>query len=244
MIGLFILQEAMFQKIFNLSYSSAMWWSAIGTIFLGIAAVLQERIRQAWIGNPELRATVSLSPPDCHFINIHATMNGRPMYTFPSYYFRIKVWNDGRYRAETVQVFAEKLEKKTDKGWVRVEKFLPMNFLWSHVRQPYMDTIPPKMYRHCDFAHIIIPGARRSDFLEREPSPRDVDDYPDTIMSFDLEVKPNNYGHLIYPGTYRLSVLIAASNAKPKRQIIEYSHMKWFNDENEMLEKGITLTIK
>ena len=61
------------------------------------------------------------------------------------------------------------------------------------------------------------------------------------VLDLDLAVKPNTGSHLIYPGRYRLGIVVTADNSKPVKKIFELN-LNDFWDDNEavMLEKGLT----
>lgn len=216
---------------------------AVGTITLAIVAIWQDKIR-AWVSKPELDIDVEMSPRDCHktFITkrqspLRLSENGTDCY-----YLRIRVKNEGNRRAEMVEVFvADLLKKQADGTFKRVESFMPMDLLWSHIRKPFFDIISPGMEKHCDVGHIIDP-AKNAEFGYKKDPGEDIQDK--TWLSLDLEVKPNTMSHLLEPGIYRLTLLIASSNTKPIEKTLEINHTgEWFSDETKMLSEGVGLKI-
>jgi hypothetical protein len=64
------------------------------------------------------------------------------------------------------------------------------------------------------------------------------------VLAFDLLVEPNMKGHLIGPGTYRMKLIVAAANARPKEYQIELDFPgDGYNDEAQMLRKGFRMTL-
>jgi hypothetical protein len=60
------------------------------------------------------------------------------------------------------------------------------------------------------------------------------------ILALDVEVAPNTGSHLIFPGEYRIKIIVAANNLSPVGKI--YSLIvadQWTEDQNEMLNKNI-----
>jgi hypothetical protein len=63
-------------------------------------------------------------------------------------------------------------------------------------------------------------------------------------LCLELEVRPLTLIHLLQPGEYKLELIVAADNVKPKRKIVSIELTgDWFETENEMFEKGVVLSI-
>ena len=159
------------------------------------------------------------------------------------YYFRLKVHNKGKSKAESVEVFAAKLERRRADGTFReVDTFLPMNLLWSHYRQVFLPAISPKTYKHCDLAHIIDPKEREG-FPEEHKTWANVSTEK-TVLSFDTVVQPYTQSYLVPGGTYLLDIVVAAANAEPVEKRLEITLAgDWYDDEREMLSQGIGIRI-
>ena len=166
-----------------------------------------------------------------------------PILTADVYYFRLRIQNSGRQKAESIEVFAAKLEKRRADGtFGPVDSFLPMNLLWSHYRQVFLPAISPETYKHCDLAHIIDPEERKSFPGEH----RTWDNIPSesTLLSFDTVAKPYTQSYLVPMGTYRLKIVVAAANAGVVKKTLEITLTgDWYNDEQEMLGQGVGITI-
>lgn len=220
----------------------ADWIVAAGTVVMAAVAVIaifQDKIR-AWLMRPKLTVSIDVAPPDCHkTILASFDRQGQVIDKADCYYFRLRVRNSGNQRAEMVEVFAAELSKRqADGSFKKMDSFLPMNFLWSHIRKPFRDAISPEMEKLCDLGHIIEP-AKRSRF-GTEDNPQLSVPTNQTIFSFDLEVQSFTMSHLIAPGTYRLALLVGAANAKPVRKTVEIVLTgDWYDDEARMLGEGI-----
>jgi hypothetical protein len=67
----------------------------------------------------------------------------------------------------------------------------------------------------------------------------------ETKLTFCLVARPNHLGHIVGPGVYRLSVYLAAENAKPvRRQITITLPGKWHADEAAMLRDGVGIAVE
>lgn len=159
------------------------------------------------------------------------------------YYFRVRVKNYGNQRAELVEVYAKELSKKhADGTFKKINNFLPMNLVWSHVKTPFIDAISPNMEKFCDLGHIIDPTKRSK--IQFEDNPDWKVPSGKTIFSFDLEVRPFTMSHLIPPGIYRLVLQIAAANTKPIEKTLEIVITgDWHEDESKMLSEGVGIKL-
>jgi hypothetical protein len=152
----------------------------------------------------------------------------------------MRVENAGNVAAREVEVYATNVEKRTTSGeWQRVERFIPQYLTWSLVGV-VLPILPPKASRHCDVGHIIHPKYRRN-FHVVENDEKVGDD--ETILSLDVLPKALRRGHLLPKGEYRITLEVAASNAKP-RTVVLYAHNPgvWHEDEATMLSDGTTIS--
>jgi hypothetical protein len=119
-----------------------------------------------------------------------------------AYYLRLWISNTGRQAAEHVQVFAAKLVTVTG-GFDPTESFLPQNLRWTHAdagQSTFLDRVNPGMGRHCDLGEIP-----------------QVHGEPATLKLLLEKAIPT-----LPPGVYRLTVMVAASNAKPTTATVEF----------------------
>ncbi|MCZ7564778.1 MAG: hypothetical protein M5U08_14150 [Burkholderiales bacterium] len=217
------------------------WAGAVATFLVVLVALFKDEYLR-WRRKPRLRIRIILGPPDCHRTTISAVVyKTAPTHISAAcYYLRLWVDNVGRTRAERVQVYAEKLRRKSADGIFReVETFNPMNLRWAHAGSDhpeiFAEGISPRMGKHCDLGHVIDPKHRK-DFGENLP---DVE--PDkTILSLDLEMAPATLGHLVPPGVYELQLRVAAANCLPVTHTIELTITgNWFADQAKMFSDGL-----
>jgi len=101
----------------------------------------------------------------------------------------------------------------------------------------FADGISPGMGVHCNLAYILKPDQRK----------QTKDDHPDakseeTIMRLTTEMNPNNRCNVLLPGTYRLKLLVAGSNCRPKVHTIEITlDGRWFEEREKMLQDGVIM---
>jgi hypothetical protein len=210
----------------------AQWAGVFGTFAAVLVALFKEEIFRRW-RRPELRASITLSAPDCHKTVIRLLPDGL---SADCYYLRLWVENVGKTRAETIQVFMAKLLRESaDRSFRELHDFLPMNLKWSHGGGVFAPGISPTMGAHCDLGRVIDPQHRKrfGDDLAGVPDDQ-------TILALDLEFKPNTMSHLIRPGTYQLHLKIAASNCAVVNKMIELTIKgSWFIEETRMFSEGL-----
>lgn len=226
-------------NFFNFSFSESAEWTAIatavGTLLLAAAAIFGGRIYH-WYYQPKLKIAYVHSPPDSHKIPLRLTFlyGQKPEREAWGYYFRLKIFNEGRGPAHQVEVFADKLLKKNAESGVFevVTDFIPMNLRWSHFEGWFASAILPNMYRHCNLAQTTEPR-QYPERLGRN----------NLILFLTLQVIPNNGGEQLPTGVYRLGLKVAAANLKnPVTGTLEISNSgTWFDKEDEMFENGISI---
>ena len=215
--------------------STAAWVSAILTLLAILVALFKDELIRLW-RHPSLNVTIKLSPPDCHKTKLKVgNILG------DCYDLRIRVENKGNLRADNVQVFAAKLFRQQADGIFKEEEhFSPMNLVWSISKKSFTEGISPKMGMHCDLGHIFDPKKR----IEAERGHIEQIKEAITILVLDLEAARYSGVYKLTPGTYRLELKIAASNAKPITKTLEiYLTGEWYDSEERMFSDGIGLKL-
>jgi hypothetical protein len=214
----------------------ADWFVAIGTIVLAIVAVFQDKIRSIF-WSPSLDCEIELSPPDCH-----RTISRVPGTEFYSFYYRFKVWNKGRVSAKNVEVLIVDILKREGSSFKRIESFSPDNLRWSTliVSRRYCDYISPDTYKHCNLGHIHDPKFRSS--ISGEDNPKLPVGKNEAIFCFDVHFRSNILYYLVGPGEYQIQIKVGCENAKTiTRKYLMKVRGKWFEDENRMLNEGLSI---
>lgn len=199
-----------------------------------LVAIFQDKIR-AWLLRPKLE--ISCTKSDWEKTKLGSN--------FDCYYLRVRLTNNGKHRADLVELLATELQKKhRDAKFHKVNSFLPMNLTWTHSKKlAVFPGISREMYRYCDLGKIIRPSDRaKIPRQENEDNPNF--DPQKTIFSFELEVKPNSLPHLIEPGLYRLLLLIGCANAKPRKATLEIDFSgDWYDNESKMFADGVGIRV-
>jgi hypothetical protein len=225
----------------------AQWAGATATSLAVLVALFREPFVRWW-RRPILNVIGVMGPPHSHKIAGEYTpqvvtltsATSLPSVTIQTFHFRLWIENEGKTRAEQVQVFAASLSRRTVDGSFKIDThFLPMNLRWSHDNQVYAQGISPKIGKHCDLGHIIEPS-QKAQFKEDLPGVTAMD----TVFALALEVQPQSLPHLLAPGTYRLELHIAAANSAPVTKTLEIVHSgNWFDDEEKMFQDGIVVRV-
>jgi hypothetical protein len=229
--------------------SGAEWAGAIATLLAVLVALFQEPARR-WFNRPRLKVSVNLRRPDCAKTTFYRDINPKvrellgegPINNFdhslPVYYLRIWIQNIGRGRAENVEVYASRLFKETKSdSFQQVDDFLPMNLTWAHGRPVgpvILEGISRKMGHHCDLGWVADP--------ERSSVGGTTEGKKKTSLVLTVEAPPNTGSHILSPGTYRLELLVAGSNAARIAHVIQIRLAgEWFDTEEQMFLDGIGL---
>lgn len=209
------------------------WWAIFAALLLGLAGIFQDWIRKLF-WKPSLKIDFQLSPPDSHRTFFSDRNTGKFLnYT---YYLRPRIGNNGNYRLEDVEVMVVELSKKEVNGqFKKDEDFLPLNLIWSVSHEITKLKIQPGLFKLLDFGHISETKHKQAqlDYFKLGTN-------TNIVLELCTEVPPNTGSHLIFPGEYRIKLLIAANNLKPVAKI--YSLVladKWTDDQKEMLENNI-----
>lgn len=199
--------------------SPANWVSFVAagaTLIAALVALFKEDVVRLW-RRPNLSLRMTLAAPDCVQMPVVVrysvpVVEDLQQWTGNCYFFRLWVLNAG-HLGERVQVYVNSITRQMGDGRDELlTDFIPMNLRWadSPAGNPIIfETINPKMGRYCDFAAVSEP----SNPTER---PREGMADGESTLNLQTQVTPNTQGNRLRPGIYRIHLLIAASNAKPK----------------------------
>jgi hypothetical protein len=166
---------------------------------------------------------------------------GRGFARTDCYFVRVRVENQGRTRAEKVQVSAERLAKLgLDDKYDYIPTILPLNLKWSNSEvgaAAILDGISPKMGAFCEIVALCDP---KNPFW-----PKPAGTSPDeAVAKMQLEVEPSDDWYLLPPGTYRLTLRISAANVVPIDKTFEFKHAGWVPDDKQMRRDCLAISLK
>jgi hypothetical protein len=232
--------------------SLAQWFAAGGTIAAVIVALFREPIF-AWLRRPQLYATCTKEIPWAVRVPISVGVQGPALasgqgpiqivWSGDCYFVRVKVENTGRTRAEKVQVSALKLAKRGLNGvFDDIPTILPLNMKWSNSPPTgavtVLDGISRKMSAFCDIISLCDPANP----LQGRP-PGTAQGL--TIGQLQFEFEPSDGSHLLAPGTYRLSLRIAAANVEPIDRTVEFTHDgNWTQNDVAMRRDHLVVSLR
>jgi hypothetical protein len=219
--------------------SLAQWFAAVGTISAVIVALLKDTFLQWW-RKPDLIVTCENSHPWTVRTPIFQGESGKLLWTGDSYWVRVNVTNKGKTRAEKAQVSLSSLEYKPNVEGDFSEdsrQHFPLNLKWSHVGVPILDGISPGMSALCDIIAMSDPA---NPYWPRPAGTR----AGDTVGRLQLEVELPPEFHSLKPGSWRLTLRIAAANAKPTVKTLLFSHTgQWRQNDAEMRRECLRVSL-
>jgi hypothetical protein len=210
----------------------AQWAGAAATTAAVLVALFREPLVQ-WLRRPKLRAVIEARLPYCVRTPNQETVPGSLNWTGWRYYLRFWIENNGKTRAENVEVFlAHTRVQQSGYSLKEIPEVAPMNFRWSYTPyehpEIYAHGISPGMGKLCDFAAISDPET---------PSLRPLAT-SQCRLSLRLEaLAPST--EWLPPGRYEFEIMIAASNCHPVTQYIKL-HLTgiWHDEPADMLANG------
>ncbi len=219
--------------------SLAQWFGAVGTILAVLVALFKDPF-VAWRRRPHLDAACTEgSPWTSKQPVVVRNSQGTTIWNGDCYYVRLKVENSGNTRAEKVQVHAERLAKRgLNDQFADIPTFIPLDLKWSNLSVSILDGISPRMGAFCDVLSLCDP-ANPTRSLPRD-TPQNV-----TVAELQLEVLPLARPDLLSPGTYRLTLRIAAANAKPINKVFEFKHTgTWMDNDTDMRRDCLAISLR
>ena len=230
------------------SWGSIAQWVSAGATLSAVAVALFKDEFFRWRRRPLLGVSIKPGPPDCSKTILSYQVQRVAMTFVRAEYYSIRLWiaNDGRSRAEQVQVFVSQLLKQSaDGSYRKVDSFLPMNLRWSHGTDPhgvpeiFADGISPGMGKHCDFGHVVALSSQAdlNEVVGESPDGR-------TVFALDLEIIPTSKTHLIPPGKYKLELRVAGSNTRASSWTVNLNLTgEWHDTADKMFTDGIGVSV-
>lgn len=227
--------------------SFAQWVSGVGTLLAVIVALFKDSLMRKW-RKPRLMATCAKEIPWTVRVPISVyTTTQTPgqvnvLWSGSCYFIRLQVENTGRTRAEKVQVRALKLERRgIDNEFADIPTTLPFNMKWANspptAAVTVLDGISSGMSAFCDLISLCDPANPH----QRRPTGASTNT---TTGQLQLEFELPDEWVLLTPGTYRLTLRIAAANVSPFDQTLQFTHSgNWTPDDVAMRrdELGVAL---
>lgn len=221
------------------SATQAAWASAAMTCLAVITALFKEAITARFY-RPVLRLRISLREPDSLQTTVIVMRDSQTAWRGPNYYFRFWIENVGNLPAKDVQVFLYRIERvQGDQQREPLREFSPMSLRWanssSQNEAALLQSLNPKMGKHCDFGSVASPENLTAAPLVGLGSGE---------CSFDLvtEVFPLDQSNRLLPGKYRFSIKVAAANSLPVNYALTVNWTgRWADTRDRMFGENISI---
>lgn len=209
-------------------------WILIGTTFiLAITAYSAPYIIEIWkykFYSAKLAFKFFHTPPYSHITEARGVG-----VSFPIYYFRFKVVNNGKIQAEQCEAVLEKIWIKTDSGELEeYTGFSPVSLNWSSPRAGESLTIQPGREIFCNIGSVQHPD------YEPESGYMSITEEEKRLNKFFLSLGEKYFAQrdCLVPGKYQIEVAIYSKNAKKvsKKFKIIWSGT-WQDEEIDMLNE-------
>ena len=218
------------------------WWQGIGTVAAVVIAFcfyFLDRWR-TYRNRPILDIKINFSPPDCHHIPTTVKDINGTVRQFDAFWFRLTVINCGRSAAQNLEVLVHNMQKKIDNSWHQLSEFLLSNLIWTHIAQQYLPILLPGTEKNVDLGHIIDPKARKEVPTEHNQKISALE--TQTVFYFETTILPNNRYNIVGPGEYQFTITVGAANCPSNSKSFGLKISgEWYNNELEMLSKGIDI---
>jgi hypothetical protein len=209
------------------------WVLIATTSLLAITAFVAPYVIERWkykFYSANLLFKFFHTPPYCHLTE---TRDG--VGSFPVYYFRFKVINNGKVQAEQCEAVLEKIWKQNSAGEPKeLISFSPVSLKWSGTQGNKYLTIQPEREFFCDFGRIQHPD------YEPESAYRAIRPEEKEQNKFFFEMPERFYAQwdCLVPGKYQIEIAVYSKNAKKITKIfsIVWSGV-WKDQEAEMLNE-------
>lgn len=194
------------------------WLASLGLLLVAVYAIFHENFYK-WLRRAKLFAqrdgglTILPMAVTWKIDDVSGSLN--------SFQIHLKIKNGGSSVAEDVEVYAQNLEiveqehQHTPCNW-----FLPMNLKWAHQRDEDIYTnIPAGLERPCALAQMFEPEKNYWDRAVRSKPPHEPADFDYTqrvIIMLHTKVESNNKNNWLYPASYKLHLLVASRNSRPR----------------------------
>jgi hypothetical protein len=210
-----------------------MQLAPIATFTAALVALFKEDFVKLW-RRPKLTLRLLLQLPDSSPVATVVSWREVTTVTWTGnvYYFRFWFENTGTWPAERVQVNLRSIRNRPGDGKLgTARQFLPMNLRWANFpfdKPVLFETLNPKMGKHCDLGSVS-PPANKSE----KPLPGMKDG--ESTFNLATEVFPNDNSQRLPPGKYRLEILVAAQNVRPKAFNVDVDWSGKFEDSVERM---------
>ncbi|MGD0012957.1 MAG: hypothetical protein ABSD56_00820 [Bryobacteraceae bacterium] len=211
------------------------WLPAFLATVIALYAIFHETLWKHW-RRPKLRTD---PVPNCIAIPVYVKMPGDYVGVVPSFQVRLVVKNEGAERAESVEVYAAALKEETDGVLKPCEWFLPMNLKWANEDATYTG-ISANVERVCNVLAIWQPSPHDKPPHALSHAPNDFEYGSKAVVRIHTVVQPSSFSSVVFPGSYKLDLVVAARNAENQHIRLHFSFDgRWFEDQPQMFSAAV-----
>jgi hypothetical protein len=209
-------------------------WILIGTTsILAIVAFAAPYVIEKWkhkFYSAKLKFIFLHQPPYCHITQMMGTGT-----SFPVYYFRFIIKNEGKTQAEQCEVLLQKIYKENSAGELKeMGGFTPVRLKWSGVGKDRYLTIQPEREVFCDIGRIQSASHEpESVFIGITNEDREKN-------KFFFEMPERFYAQwdCLVPGKYKIELAVYCKNApKATKEFYITWSGQWKDREVDMLNE-------
>jgi len=203
-----------------MKYMTNSDWVLIGTtILLALVAFSAPYVIERWkykFYSAKLKFIFYHKPPYCHITQM--TGSGG---SFPVYYFRFIIMNEGKTQADQCEVLLQKIYKANSaENFKEISGFTPVRLKWSGMEKEKYLTIQPERKIFCDIGRIHQIN-HQPDSVFREIS---ADDKEKNKFFFEMPERFYAQWDCLVPGKYKIELAVYSKNA-PK--VIKEFYIAW-----------------
>lgn len=218
------------------------WLGILAAVLIGLYAIFHETL-WAWTRRPKLKILPNLSCIGIP-VNFH-DREGTLLGTADSFHIQVVITNEGKSRAESVEVYAKQLSRQENRGTAFVECpwFLPMNLVWANEESAYTG-ISPKMERFSSIGAIMNPPQADLPQAAIPHAPASFNYGTTCTFRVHTVVRTSSYSSWVFPGSYRLDLAIAAANVKPQEvSVFLKFDGRWFPDKEQIFGEALQVSL-
>jgi hypothetical protein len=164
-----------------------------------------------------------------------------------SYQVRMIVEDKGKTRAKSVSVYAKRLYRHNRDTLQPLDWFIPMDLKWAEDERQPLTGISPSVGRTCNIAALEEPRAilDPAQYQCRPPQAPEKFDYTTTCYAHIHTMQdPSSGCNLVFPGSYRLELVVSAANAESQRVDVDFTfNGQWRDSRTEMFPAAASFTV-
>ncbi|NPV01123.1 MAG: hypothetical protein HPY53_07055 [Brevinematales bacterium] len=192
---------------------------AVGTVGAVIVAIFLEPIKRL-IERPKLEIEYTEKAPDKQKIPLIKEYINGDKDVFTVYYFRLRIWNQGKASALHPEVYIASIENQ--KLHMKVKTFIPINLAWTHYNSVSIDSIPSNSFRLLNLGYIpLMISEFKNNRIDDSQYKHSKNEFVFATIIEAISEK-NLFNHIPF-GNYRIELHLSGSNFKTVKKYLTIS---------------------